>query len=323
MKVRNKNKKKVKKLSGYHYFSGISGISSMSRICDHGVLEEEVGSVHGVLEGVDSGSYNTELELSPIHFVVKFEGKFYTNVEFTNELRYILRRLNLESYVFTFYMYNTERNDYSVALTTVVNVSIISMLQALDISARLAEVVYKRNIYDKTKTVRLKLSKHVLNKDVLNKDVLELTSSFIWHGGTREENKDINSNFDGDDGDIPNNVMGVFDGVDGDVPNNVMDIIDRIYKGGKSDLDKYNPTKHDDVRVLMNKLINIRKRYNEIDSEIRNINKCGFVEFNKFLFECPNLIGIINSVIDWEAKEAEVRGRISETNANYKSGEIS
>ena len=186
-------KRNVKKLSRYRYISGIIGISCLSRYRYisgiRGISCVSRISNQGVLEVVEPGDYLTELELSPIHFVVKFEGKFYTNVEFTNELRYVLRRLDLDSYIFTFCMYNTKHDEYSVMYTTVINVNIESITQALDISAQLAEVVYNSNIYDRTKCVKLRLRRHVINEGVL-----ELTSSFIWCGGIKNQNKNKNKN---------------------------------------------------------------------------------------------------------------------------------
>ena len=78
--------------------------------------------------------------------------------------------------------------------------------------------------------------------------------------------------------------------IGGESVKGIEDIAEKLYKGVEY--------KSLDEKALMSKLICIRRKYNEIDSEIKNINRSGFVEFNRFLFECPNLINIINNLID-------------------------
>lgn len=100
---------------------------------------------------------NVVFELSPIHFTVKYEGKYYTNVEFTNEIRYILGRLELGRYIFEFSMFDIESRGYKVVLKHALKVGIMSRFQALDLSNRFAESVYRTNKYDRTKSVSLRL----------------------------------------------------------------------------------------------------------------------------------------------------------------------
>lgn len=77
-----------------------------------------------------------------------------------------------------------------------------------------------------------------------------------------------------------------------------IDEIRKLYRGGSKAVEVSG-----DEKMLLDKLLTIRRRYNEIDIEIKNIRCHGFVEYERFLFECPNLMGVINSVVDWDHED--------------------
>ena len=105
-----------------------------------------------------SEEVDLELELNPVSFVVKYEGRYFTNIKFTNELRYVLCRLSQRGYKFTFFMYHKEDERYKEVLNSFVNVGVFSREEALMLSSRLAEVIHQNlNIYDRGKRIKIKI----------------------------------------------------------------------------------------------------------------------------------------------------------------------
>lgn len=104
---------------------------------------------------VEHDKYLREMFLTrPIHFIVRYNDKFYTNVLFTNELRYILYKMKTGRYNFTFLMCTT-KGIYKQVFEESKNVGIFTKRDALELSSRLAEAVYGRFCIDRTQPVKL------------------------------------------------------------------------------------------------------------------------------------------------------------------------
>ena len=99
-----------------------------------------------------------DLVLTSIHFVVKFDGCYYTNNEFTNVLRLVLIKLSNKNCVFTFKM-NFINGGYRVVYEAHLSVNTFSKVQALNLSSCLAKTIYKdMSVYDKTSAVKLRVT---------------------------------------------------------------------------------------------------------------------------------------------------------------------
>lgn len=125
---------------------------------DVGVIDDDINT--DTYPDTDANADYIELELSPVHFVVKYEGTFYTNVEFVNEIWYVLHRLGLNSYIFEFYIFDNECEKFVKVLNCVVNIGIMCKIQALNLSNKFAKAVYRLNRYDKAKGVKLRVCPH-------------------------------------------------------------------------------------------------------------------------------------------------------------------
>lgn len=95
-----------------------------------------------------------EFVMSPLHFVVRYNDKFYTNVSFTNEIRYIMFRVSVGLYKFIFYMC-TNRGSYKQVLSKNVYISIYTKKNALDLSSQLAGAVFCKACIDRTQPVKV------------------------------------------------------------------------------------------------------------------------------------------------------------------------
>lgn len=70
----------------------------------------------------------------------------------------------------------------------------------------------------------------------------------------------------------------------------IEDIVNKFYSGVKVVLgDNIN---------LQERLTNIRRRYREIDDEIKGVNRLGFVNYHGFIKECPILVNVLASFIN-------------------------
>ena len=96
--------------------------------------------------------------VNPIHFIVRYEGGYYTNVLFTNELRYIVYKLNAGVYTFIFYMCYTDKV-YRVVFESEVNVGVFTKMTALELSGKVACAVYNISKLDRTRPVKVEIKK--------------------------------------------------------------------------------------------------------------------------------------------------------------------
>ena len=102
--------------------------------------------------------------VNPIHFIVRYEGGYYTNVLFMNELRYIVYKLNVGVYTFTFYMCYTDKV-YRAVFESEVNVGVFTKMIALELSGKVACAVYNISELDRTRPVKVDIKKKIkINK---------------------------------------------------------------------------------------------------------------------------------------------------------------
>lgn len=95
---------------------------------------------------------------SPIQFIVRYNDVFYTNVLFTNEMRFIMYKLRVGYYKFSFSMSNL-RGIYIQVFDIDVHVGVLTKRDALDISCKLAKAIYGRLCIDKTQPVKVTLKR--------------------------------------------------------------------------------------------------------------------------------------------------------------------
>ena len=75
------------------------------------------------------------------------------------------------------------------------------------------------------------------------------------------------------------------------------EIVSKMYKG------EAGISLTGDESDLMLRLENIRRWYRVLDAEMKGVNRLGFVQYRGFLKECPNLLNVMNSFIDWDKKD--------------------